>query len=489
MGSYIKFVFKYLFQSDDYLAELERLNGSAAGLNPSTASASSSSSSLLDLNLNDHLTHDSNVPASSLAGYTNRSSSSSSDNNNRRLVSNQMSECQLLSHQLMAEHNRSNPLKSFAEFEAFFKQHSQQQQPGAATALLPVSESSINDTLASSLKNATNSSSSGSSYNQLDLYECFNQLQLQDYYAGYDTLVGLRIASTLTILFVVFLLFVIYKTGYQEGRSQLSVVSSAAAAKKAARLLDSRPSLSQLVGYSGGQKNGPSSSSSKSRQQKFATTTTTSSGHPSPNPNPNPNLTAKQSQRQPNQRRPKPSQERQHQNGNASAGIKVNSSGQSRSSITCDAAGSGSAAPAPAAAGSSMLLGHSCCCHDFTLATSNSSSSKTTSNPRSPLLIPSPAAHNRDSERRRTTTSSGEQHEDECADDDGYGNTSNSPLSGDCSAEKRAKKQRQTDRGGTCLAVSRKEPAAASLHPSALRPDAGGTETDEQQTAVLRPAR
>lgn len=54
---------------------------------------------------------------------------------------------------------------------------------------------------------------------QQTMHDCFNQLQLRDYYSQYDILVGLRTASTLTILFIVFILFVIYKTGCRDNNN------------------------------------------------------------------------------------------------------------------------------------------------------------------------------------------------------------------------------------------------------------------------------
>lgn len=76
--------------------------------------------------------------------------------------------------------------------------------------------------------------------NQLEALECFNELQLRDYYQSYDILVGLRIASSLTILFIVFILFVIYKTGCRDNgnrpsRSQLQLSRAGPAAGASAQ--------------------------------------------------------------------------------------------------------------------------------------------------------------------------------------------------------------------------------------------------------------
>lgn len=53
--------------------------------------------------------------------------------------------------------------------------------------------------------------------------ECFNRLQLSDYYANYDIFVGLRIASWLTVLFLVFIAFVAYKTSSGSRRAATSL--------------------------------------------------------------------------------------------------------------------------------------------------------------------------------------------------------------------------------------------------------------------------
>lgn len=147
------------------------------------------------------------------------------------------------------------PVKSFAELDSWLR--SQQQLygpnylPANSTTTLPPSSSMISVT--STATDSTNSNSSSHLLNnlisdnlnnasrddtwshpllvrkldgsqeeadrQLELLECFNQIQLHDYYAQYDIFIGLRIASTFTILFIVFILFVIYKTGCRADQS------------------------------------------------------------------------------------------------------------------------------------------------------------------------------------------------------------------------------------------------------------------------------
>lgn len=122
-------------------------------------------------------------------------------------------------------------MRSFADFEAAIKQASgNRTEIDLNLALLPSSVGEEEGVGVGVGVGGNGRSVEGSNqYKTLDLLDCFNQLQLQDYYSGYDIFVGLRIASTLTILFVVFILFVIYKTGCRDNtrsRSQLALSTS-----------------------------------------------------------------------------------------------------------------------------------------------------------------------------------------------------------------------------------------------------------------------
>ena len=48
--------------------------------------------------------------------------------------------------------------------------------------------------------------------------ECYNKQQIREYYSDYDILIGIRIATSLAILFVAFIIFVVYKTICHERR-------------------------------------------------------------------------------------------------------------------------------------------------------------------------------------------------------------------------------------------------------------------------------
>lgn len=118
------------------------------------------------------------------------------------------------------------PLGSFAEFEHLIKQQLQRPHQLAGHAAASVA--------ASANQTANNWNSAALTWAQApELLECHNQLQLREYYQAYDIFVGLRIASSLSLLFIVFILFVIYKTGCHGGerasRSQLRLTSSASA--------------------------------------------------------------------------------------------------------------------------------------------------------------------------------------------------------------------------------------------------------------------
>lgn len=281
MASYIKFAFKYLFQSDDYQAELERLNGTGSHQQQSAESEARGQqwqrATSLSPTDDDQSAAAAAVAHASAGGRQTRWSAVDEE----RAASG----CQLLSRKLLQQQQRNaaalqqvqNPLRSFADFQAALRQLQAAETSATTASNETVSASShlsgslgagqpLENQLAM-LQNTTTTTTTS------DLLGCFNQLQVEDYYAGYDILVGLRIASTLTILFVVFLMFVIYKTGVQEGRSQLSVVSSATAAAAAAKkkkppLLPPSSSFSgrgrALAGHNK-EKNGPFKSESKRR--------------------------------------------------------------------------------------------------------------------------------------------------------------------------------------------------------------------------------
>lgn len=252
MSSYIRFVFDYLFQPSEYLraaAELERTRAlqEAANLtlsaNGSLLGSSSSGSSLLnDLAHAPHLQQTTRLGALANGQLTN--------------LNEQQSACLSLSKLLASENRTISSVRSFIEFESILR-HSINSTLGHSAAAVAANQAAvgaylINDRSAATLNDqaavsggvgqATSAAAAASLAGQAqsaplkraDLFECFNQLQLQDYYNGYDMFVGLRTASTLTILFMVFMLFVIYKTGCRENstsRSQLQLSSSASSTK------------------------------------------------------------------------------------------------------------------------------------------------------------------------------------------------------------------------------------------------------------------
>lgn len=205
MASYIKLVFRYLFQQEQLPQELEAAgaNSSAAGANSSAAGAGLEqlaeqqqvrgwSNKCLDL---------ARLFASALAG-----GAPAADHNHPQ------------QNQTPPSHQNRTKLGTFADFEQLIRRQLALTTTSTNNSSRPLPTSS--DVGAKPTLEASGSS--------LELLECYNQLQLRDYYNGYDIFIGLRIASTLTILFIIFILFVIYKTGCRKGgssRSQLRLTS------------------------------------------------------------------------------------------------------------------------------------------------------------------------------------------------------------------------------------------------------------------------
>lgn len=134
-------------------------------------------------------------------------------------------------------HNQSQPFQH--------QQQQQQQQMSTHLGSFVEFEHLVRHELSSATAAAANQTQSQVSLSSLssanmpssnELLECYNQLQVNEYYQAYDILVGLRIASSLSILFVVFILFVIYKTGCRDGertsRSQLRLTSTGSSSTK-----------------------------------------------------------------------------------------------------------------------------------------------------------------------------------------------------------------------------------------------------------------
>lgn len=246
MSTYIKYVFKYLFQADQLsAAELEAQGssgGAASGSVMSNISGTLSATSISNLSgarqrmkcleVARLLARETTAKLTTVPNVT---SSSSVAGSTHSVVAAAIS-IPSASASTSASASASAPgattnqpaqhLRSFADFEAAIKQASGGNRSELDLSL-PLLPSSSNEQTAEN--NSRLLGEAGNQYKTLDLFECFNQLQLQDYYSGYDIFVGLRIASTLTILFVVFILFVIYKTGCRDNtttRSQLALSTS-----------------------------------------------------------------------------------------------------------------------------------------------------------------------------------------------------------------------------------------------------------------------
>lgn len=189
MSSYIKFIFKYMFEWSsepaDELGELER--GGQLG---QLASSTSTSASAIATKAHEasqqvgQLVHSS---ALELGVHEGASYGALGNWSGGWLA--RRPQCLAVAQLLAVEARAGNSVRSLAELEALLGA-----QIGANRSALLLAHTD-------------------------QLHDCFNQLQVHQYYAGYDILVGLRIASTLTILFVVFILFVIYKTNCAESQS------------------------------------------------------------------------------------------------------------------------------------------------------------------------------------------------------------------------------------------------------------------------------
>lgn len=222
MSSYIKLVFNYLFHSAEYLSEPP---GNSASLQQ---------------------------PQQQLQTVSPGQAASAVQPQQQQLFrASATSWCVTLT-RLLALENRtlaSSTLRSFADFEALLRQ---QQHPVNSSWPKPLNSSTYSKQestpshsmeYGSGLQLAAQPTANWSAldkghsfaylpaHSQAEAVECYNALQLRDYYQSYDILVGLRIASSLTILFIVFILFVIYKTGCRDNggrpsRSQLQLSRS-----------------------------------------------------------------------------------------------------------------------------------------------------------------------------------------------------------------------------------------------------------------------
>lgn len=206
MSSYIKLMFKYIFQSDDYPAQ-ELASAPERQASPSV-SLGQLAEAKLQASGHEHQQVkivQQSVLASALDGAT---SYWRRENSSSGWLARQP-HCLSVAQLLAREAHLGNVVRSASELEALLSaQIGANKQANASELLLMSGE---------------------------QLHDCFSQIQASEYYAGYDILVGLRIASTLTILFVVFILFVIYKTNKAESQSSLALPSVSERRKMRAR--------------------------------------------------------------------------------------------------------------------------------------------------------------------------------------------------------------------------------------------------------------
>lgn len=195
MSSYIKYMFKYLFQSDDdYPAELVQ---PSVGQVSAEHQPSNNGLKIVHLDLHDDLS------SYGAGGWLNK-----------------RPHCLGVARLLAREAHFGNTVRSLSELETLWGAQINANRARWNASASNVGQQRDSPNPESHLRRAEEEQVSGE-----QLHDCFNQIQMHDYYAGYDIFIGLRIASTLTILFVVFILFVIYKTNCAESRSSLALPS------------------------------------------------------------------------------------------------------------------------------------------------------------------------------------------------------------------------------------------------------------------------
>lgn len=236
MSSYIKLVFNYLFRSSDYLADQtlgaggSSAAGVAAGQQLHLAQMVSVQPQHRQQQQQQHIQPDSWCFAlTRLLALDNRTLASSTlrtfGDFEALLRQQHLNSTWLKASSLPLSSNNVNLSSATATTTAAETWQPSQQ---ALTAAAAAASTTTTNTAAQLLSNNEDSNKQAYYLNQMEALECFNQLQLRDYYQSYDILVGLRIASSLTILFIVFILFVIYKTGCRDNgnrpsRSQLQL--------------------------------------------------------------------------------------------------------------------------------------------------------------------------------------------------------------------------------------------------------------------------